>query len=218
MFQKLIFKPRSKSNKNCIKDSAKNNKKKKTKVEKETEDSKPLDDREKVEKEEDKSRDEKANTAEGETARESETMTEREAKCEEDRRNDDGIEISMETVTKKDGGASTRDKEAENGTEEEALDGEGSKVNGEPSENKEFKEVMKTVATVESKTKEKENEGRAEVEVVIENGVETDEEKDEGGDNAVRCKTEESVHTEIIAKEIVVDPQATCQSPEETQE
>lgn len=209
MFQKLIFKPRSKSNKNCIKD-AKNKKKKKTKVEKETEDPKPLDDREKVEKEEDKSRDEKANTAEGETARESETMTER-----EDRKNDDGIEIS---ITKKDGGASTGHKEAENGTEEEALDGEGSKVNGEPSENSEFKEVMKTVATVESKTKEKEDEGRAEVEVVIENGVETDEEKDEGGDNAVRCKTEESVHTEIIAKEIVVDPQATCQSPEETQE
>lgn len=216
--KKLIFKPRSKSNKNCVKDSAKNKKKKKTKVEKDTEDPKPLDDREKVEKEEDKSRDEKANTEEGETARESETMTEKEARCEEDRKNDDGIEISMETVTKKDGGASTRDKGAENGTEEEALDGEGSKVNGEPSENREFKEVMKTIATVESKTKEMEDEGRAEVEVVIENGVETDEEKDEGGDNAVICKTEESVHTEIITKEMVVDAQATCQSPEETQE
>ncbi|KAE8289207.1 Raftlin Raft-linking protein [Larimichthys crocea] len=79
--KKLIFKPRSKSNKNCIKDTAKNKKKKKTK---DAEDPKILDDREKVEREEDRSRDEGVNKTDEEAARESETSKDREVSREED--------------------------------------------------------------------------------------------------------------------------------------
>ncbi|KAM9353062.1 raftlin [Symphorus nematophorus] len=222
--KKLIFKPRSKSNKNCIKDTAKNKKKKKTKSEKDAEDPKILDDKEKVEKEEDKGGDERVNATDVEGAEESETTKEREMRCEEDRKIDDGIEISVETVEKEDGGAETKGKGAENSTEKEgeekmALGGEGSKENGEPLENGEVREVTEIVATVEtqSKTKEKEDEGVAEVEAVIENGVETDEEKDEGEEDAIKHKTEEPADVEVIAKEIVAESQAN-QSPEDTQE
>ncbi|XP_071325689.1 raftlin isoform X2 [Trachinotus anak] len=223
--KKLIFKPRGKSNKNCVKDTAKNKKKKKTKTEKDAEDPKILDDREKVEKEEDKSSDERVNATDIEAARESETPKERESKCEEDRKIDDGIEISIETVEENDGGAETKDKGAENGTEEEenvTLDGEESKEIREPIEKREVQEVAETVATVETenKTKEQEDKGVAEVEAVIENGVETDEEKDEGEENAIKHKTEEPAGVEVVAKEIVTDSQAipTNQNPEEAQE
>lgn len=225
MFQKLIFKPRGKSNKSCIKDTAKNKRKKKTKIEKDTEDPKILDEREKVEKEEDKSRDERVNTSEVEAARESETSKEREASCEEDRKIDDGIEISIETVEKKDVEAETKDKGAVNDTKEEgeeekiALDQEGSKENGEPLENGAVQEVTETVVIVEteSETKDKEDGGVAEAEAVVENGVETDEEKEEGEKNEIKCQTEEPAGVEIIAKDIVTDSQATPtnQSPEE---
>lgn len=227
MFQKLIFKPRGKSNKNCIKETAKNKKKKKTKGEKDAEDLKILDDREKVEREEDKGRDERVKATDVEAARESETSKDREARCEEDRKIDDGIEIGVETVEKTDGAAETKDKGAGNGTEEEgkdeiAPDGEGSKENGEPSESGEVREVTEIIATVEtqSETKEKEDEGVAGAEAVIENGVETDEEKDKGEESAIKHKTEEPAGVEVVAKEIVADSQATPtnQSPEETQE
>ncbi|XP_072249722.1 raftlin isoform X2 [Leuresthes tenuis] len=211
--KKLIFKPRSKSNKNGIKDTTKN-KKKKTKTEKDAEDSK-IQDSEKVEKEDVKNVAETTIPAEVETASEGEK--EKETRCERERELEEGIEISIESVIKKDGAAEVEDKGAENGTEEEKdemeVDGEGSKQNDEPLENGEVKEVTETVATVEtqSETKEKELEGAAEVESVIENGIETDEEKDEGEE--VKSKTEE-----VIAKETVADPQATNQSPEEAQE
>ncbi|XP_018555487.1 raftlin isoform X2 [Lates calcarifer] len=217
--KKLIFKPRSKSNKSCIKDTAKNKKKKKTKMEKDAEDPKILDDREKVEKEEDKSRDERANTTDVEAVRESETLEERESRCEEDRKINDGIEISIETVKKEDGGAETKDKGAENGSEE---GGEEEKItlDGEPLENGEIQEVVETVATVETENKTKEKEDKGVAEVVIENGVETDEEKDEGEESAIKCKTEEPAGVEVIAKEIVADSQATPtnQNPEEPKE
>lgn len=88
--------------------------------------------------------------------------------------------------------------------------GNGSKEDAEPSENGEVLEVTEIIIETQSKTKEKEGEGVAEVEAVIENGVETDEEKDE----------DEPAGVEVIAKEIVADSQATStnQSPEETQE
>ncbi|XP_070691244.1 raftlin isoform X2 [Pempheris klunzingeri] len=224
--KKLIFKPRSKSNNSCIKETTKNKKKKKTKSEKDAEDPKILDDREKVEKEEGKSKDERVNATDVE-ARESETSKEREVKCEEDRKIDDGVEISIETVEKKDGGAEAKDKGADNDPEEEveekiALDGGGSKENGEPLENGEVQEVMEIVATVEtqSETKEKEDKDVAEVKAVVENGVETDEEKDKGEENAIKRKTEEPAGVEVIAKETVAASQATPtnQSAEETQE
>ncbi|XP_053182591.1 raftlin-like [Scomber japonicus] len=224
--KKLIFKPRSKSNKNCIKDPAKNKKKKKTKNEKDSEDPKIPDEREKVEKEEEKSSDERVNTTQAEAARESETSKEREASCEEDRKIDDGVEISVETVEKRDGGAETKDKGAENGTEEKEgeeekieLDHEGSKENGEPLENGAVLEVTETVAIVEteSETKDKEEEGVAEAGAVIENGVETDEEKEEGKEDVIKCQIEEPAGVEVITKDITADSQTTPtnQSPEE---
>ncbi|XP_035019933.1 raftlin [Hippoglossus stenolepis] len=228
--KKLIFKPRSKSNKNCIKETAKNKKKKKTKSEKDAEDPKIIDDGEKAEKEEEKSREEGEEGEEGEDAtygdavRESGTLEERESRCEEDGKIDDGIEINVETVEKKDGGTETKDKGAGNGSEEGeeekiTLNGEGSEENGEPLEKRDVREVAETVATVETENETKENEhtGVAEVEAVIENGVEADEERDEGGEDAIKRKAEEPAGVEVSAKEIVADS-LTNQSPEETQE
>lgn len=217
MFQKLIFKPRSKSNKNCIKETAKNKKKKKTKGEKDAEDPKILDDREQVEKEEEKNGDERVSAAEAEAARgRSETLKGSEERCEEDGKIDEGMEVSTETVIKKPGGAETKDKGAENGAEggegKIAPDGEGSKENGEPLENGEVKEVTETFATVEaqSETKDKEGEGVAEVEAVMENGVETDEERDE--EDVIKSKTEEEADVEVAAKEAVVaEPEVSNQ-------
>ncbi|XP_069571122.1 raftlin, partial [Brachyistius frenatus] len=186
--KKLIFKPRSK---NCIKDAAKNKKKKKkTKTEKEAEDPKILDDREKVEREEEKSGDERVNEAE----KESGTPKETEASCEEDGKID---EIGVEAVVKKDGA----------GEEKLALDGEGSKEDGEVEE--------ETAATVEtqSETKDREDEDADEDEVkaIVENGVETDGEPDEA---AIKKTAEPADAEEVTAKETV----ATNQSPEEIQE
>lgn len=213
MFQKLIFKPRSKSNKNCIKDTAKNKKKKKTKTEKALEDPKILDDREKAEKEENKSRDEKVNATNVKAARENEISKEGDVQSGGDTKIDDGIEIE------------TRDKGAENGTEEEggekiALDGEASKESEVPLENGEVQEVTEIVATVEahSNTKEKKKVGAAEVEAVIENGIETDEEKGEGEENAIKRKKGEPAGAEGLAEEVVTESEAANQNPEEMQE
>lgn len=138
------------------------------------------------------------NATDIESARESETPKEREVRCGKDRQIDDGIEISIETVGKKDGGSETKDKGEVNAAEDEkvTLDEEESKKNREPLENREVQEVAEAVATVqaESKTKEKEDEGVAEADAVMENGVKTD--------------------------EIVADSQVTAanQSPDEIQE
>ncbi|KAF3839579.1 hypothetical protein F7725_018296 [Dissostichus mawsoni] len=218
--KKLIFKPRSKSNKNCIKETAKNKKKKKTKTEKDAEDPKILDDKGNVEKEENNSREEAVNATDVEAARESETSKEREVRSEADKMID-GIEISIETFEKKDGGAETEDKEGQNVTEEEeeekiALDGEGSNEKGEPLEKREVQEVTEIVATVETQSETKEKRSRS----LIENGVETDDEKDEGQEIVMKHKTEEPAGVDVIAKEIVADSKATPtnQSSEETPE
>ncbi|KAF3692316.1 Raftlin Raft-linking protein [Channa argus] len=207
--KKLIFKTRNKSNKNCIKDTAKNKKKKKNKTD--GEDPKILDDREKVEKEADESKDERVNPTE--SVRENEAPEVREVRCEKDRKIDDGIEISIETVKKKDGGAETKDKGAENGTKEEKITvgGEGSNENGE------VQEGAEAVAT-ESKTKEKEDQDGTVVEAVIENGVETDEEKREGKESATKHEPEEAEGVEVISKAVVADSQATNPNPEATLE
>ncbi|XP_026172750.1 raftlin isoform X2 [Mastacembelus armatus] len=205
--KKLIFKARSKSNKNCIKDTSKNKKKKKAKAEKDAEDPKILDEREKVEKEEEQSRDETENVADAEAAREIETSKEGEMRCEKDRKIDDGIEISIETVKKKDGGA-------ENGTEEEKItqDGKESKENGEHLENGEIQEVAGTIAIVKTENKTKEKKDGSLAEVVIENGVETDEEKDESKKYMIKHKEEEPAGIEVTAVDLQATP--TKQTPE----
>ncbi|KAM6910483.1 raftlin [Xenentodon cancila] len=208
--KKSIFKARSKSNKNFIKDSAKN-KKKKTKNEKDVEEPKIHDDREKVKKEDEKGVADRVKTA-------SENKdNEGEAGCKDDGKIDDGIEISIEDVTQKDGAPETEDKGAEKGTEggeeeKTVLIVEGSEENGQSLENGDVKEETETVATVEtqSETKDEEPEAVAGAESVMENGIETDEE-----DEKIRSKTEEPVEVEVIAKETVDDPQSTNQNPEE---
>lgn len=204
----MIFKPRSKSNKNSIKDSAKNKKKKK----KDAEDPKILDEREKAAKEDERGAGERRDATEAGAAKESETAKEREEKNEEDGRIDGGIKIGVETVEKKDGGAETKDKGAESSRVE------GAKERGGALENGEDLDVTETVVTVEpeSKTKDEEDEGGAEVAAVLENGLETDEEKEEGKENAAKPETEGPAGVEIVTKEIVAT--AANRSPEETQE
>lgn len=216
MLQKLIFKTRSKSNKNCIKDVAKN-KKKNTINEKESEELKIADDKEKAGKEGDVTVGENTNAEQVEAVGES--KKERKIKCEEDTKADAGMVISIEKVISKDGPDKKEDKGAEHCTgvrEEKAPYGKGSEENGEPLGKEEVEKVTETVATVETQkeTKEKELEGTSKVECVIENGIETDEEKDDNRENKI--KTEESV--EVIAKETVADPTDTNLNPVEPQE
>uniref|UniRef100_A0A667WLM3 Raftlin, lipid raft linker 1a n=1 Tax=Myripristis murdjan TaxID=586833 RepID=A0A667WLM3_9TELE len=229
--KKLIFKTRSKSNKNCIKDAAKNKKKKKktAAAERDLEDPKILDERENVEKEEAKSRDERANTTEvGEACKEGETAKESEAKSEGDGKIDDGIEIGVENDKIKDGGAEKRDQGAENGTGEDGEEEKptqermGSRENGEHLENGDVEEVTETVVTVETEreTKDEENEGGVRVEAVLENGLDTEETKEEAGENATKPEKEDPAGVEAITKEVVAGAQVppANQSVEETQE
>ncbi|XP_038132345.1 raftlin, partial [Cyprinodon tularosa] len=214
--KKLIFKTRSKSNKNCIKDLAKN-KKKNTINEKESEELKIADDKEKAGKEGDVTVGENTNAEQVEAAGES--KKERKIKCEEDTKADAGMVISIEKVISKDGPDKKEDKGAEHCTgvrEDRAPYGKGSEENGEPLGKEEVEKVTETVATVETQkeTKEKVLEGTSKVECVIENGIETDEEKDDNRENKI--KTEESV--EVIAKETVADPTHTNLNPVEPQE
>lgn len=211
--KKLIFKPRSKSNKNCIKDVAKN-KKKKTIIEKESEDLKIADDREKAGKEEQKTA--SMNASQVEVVDDS--NKEKKIRCEEDKKVDSGMVVSVEEVIRKDGQGKSEEKAAENCTEErenKTPDGERSEEIEEPLGKEEDEKVTETVVTVEtqSETKEKELEGTSKVECVVENGIEIDEEKDEGEE---KIKTEEQV--EVIAKENVADPTTTNPSPVEAQE
>ncbi|CAN9514397.1 unnamed protein product [Ophioblennius macclurei] len=111
--KKLIFKPRGKSNKNCIKDTAaaKNNNKKKKKTSKEAEESRNHDGGEKVEKEEEKG-DERVNAAEAAAA-----AKESEGEASED---DAKIEIGTEVAAVVKEGAETKEESAENGEGKEA--------------------------------------------------------------------------------------------------
>ncbi|XP_028281186.1 raftlin [Parambassis ranga] len=198
--KKLIFKPRGRSSKTCIKDTAKNKKQKKTQADTDAED--PKNPGNKVDREDDN---ERINVAKA-TLKESNTSSTIGGKM------DDGIEINAETETN--GAEKTKDTGGENSTEdgeeEMALDGEGSNANGEPLENGEVKDVLETVATVEMQTKEKEDKGAAESEAVLQNGLETDEEKDE--------REENRIGVEVVSTEIVTDLQASSQNSQDTPE
>lgn len=220
----MIFKPRGKSAKNCVKDTAKNKKKKRAKAEKGVEDSRIVGDRERAERDENKSRDEKMNATNAEAAGDGGVSKEEGERCGDDRKIDDGIEIRIETTVERkgEGGERSADKGAENGTEEEeeeevAAEGEGSKENGEPAENGEAHGVTETVATVEaqSETKEEgEEDGVGEAAAVVENGIGTDEETDKDGEDAIKDEPEGSA--KVVAKETVAESQN--QNPDETLE
>ncbi|XP_062421536.1 raftlin [Pungitius pungitius] len=182
--KKLIFKPRGKSNKNCVKDTAKNKKKKKkkAKADSEAEDPKATDRREKAEREEEKSKDETPNAADRETSRGRRPGSEE----------DGTIEISIE---KKDGGAETEDKGAGSGAAEEA----GTKGSGDPSG---AEEVQGAAAETPSEAKE-DGDGGGVAEAAMENGVGTDQEEEEEGEEVVSHRGAEGPPgEEVIAKEI----------------
>lgn len=150
--KKLIFKPRGKSGKNCIKDK----KKKKTK---EADEPRNHDGGGTLGKEDEKLGGDGVNAAEaaGEALKENEETPENDAKIDEKIDEIDGVKKEAETE-------SEEAKEAEIRSEE----------NGEPLENGE--ETEESTASVEgqSETKENPDEG-GEVTAVIENGVESDE-------------------------------------------
>lgn len=191
----MIFKPRNKSNKNCIKETAKNNKKKKTKYEKDAEDPKIFDD---IEPEKVESK--KVNATSVEAARESDIH------CGE---GNDEVELNINTVEQEDGAAEITENRPDNGSEEEqekiAQDEAGLKEKG-ALENCMVQEVMEIVATVEtqSKTKEIEDGGATEVEAVVTNGIKKDEEKDKDEEDMIKLKAEETadvvITTEIMAE------------------
>lgn len=171
----MIFKPRSKSNKNCSNETTKN-KKKKTKKENNEEDT-TTSDREKVIKVENR----KANT----TNRVAAKGSEQDLRCEGStgeldlQSEADGEEDAAETVLKNEG--------EEEGT---APDGEASP---EPLGTAEEIDISVTMEA-QSKTKEKEE---AEGDGVIANGTERD--GDEEGDDLVQG---EPAGVEVFSKEI----------------
>ncbi|XP_030014649.1 raftlin isoform X2 [Sphaeramia orbicularis] len=184
--KKLIFKPRSKSNKNCIKDTVKNKKKKK-KTEKDAEDPKIVEDRENDVRGEGRSLDERAEPMEEEAGKDNEETSERKAKSEEDGKIDDSSEIKVETVGK-------TDKAAEMKAAEEEDKSGGPTENGEPLE-------IQEIVTVETDTKDEEDEVKA----VVENGVKSDEDDHDDQED----QAEEPASVEVVTKEVMADPQAT---------
>ncbi|XP_056142027.1 raftlin-like isoform X2 [Lampris incognitus] len=202
--KKLIFKSRGKSNKNCIKDTTKNKKKKNktTGVEKDPEDPKILDDREKVLKEEAESKDEGTKKAEiGTECKESEIAKEKDAKKDEDRKMVEEIKIGA----MKDSDTESRDKGAVNSTADEGeeektpLEGERSIERAGALENGEIEDAAEAIEK-QKESEAEDNERAGEIEVVgVENGVQRDEEKDE--DKEDPRKQEEPI-TQVITEEI----------------
>lgn len=168
-----------------------------------TGDPKILDDKEKFDREEDKSRAETVNTT---AAKESETMKDQEETCEEE--SEIHVkEINVETLKRSDGGEEVEGKGAENGTEEEGQEEE--KTAPEQEELKDDSKVLEsivvqdlteTTAIVQTECETKDNKVVAEVEAVIENGVDTHEEEEENEDeeNVIKCKTQVSAGMEVV--------------------
>lgn len=220
IFQKLIFKPRGKSNKTCIKETAKNKKKKKAKSDRDEEDARIADDKENAGKdtEEDggrKEREEAKNTRE---VGESRTLKESRSRCEDF---DDGVEVCREDVEKKNGETEATDKKDRDDKETGKVtsEEEGSKKSQLPQAEKEEQEVEENVVA-DNKTKEMKGSGVAEVKAVIENGVEAHDETSDAEDNPIEDKEEEPTGVEVIGKVMEADSQADLisQSPEGTQE
>lgn len=187
LFQKLIFKPRSKSNKTCNNESAKN-KKKKPKKEMSEEDA-TIPDREKVIK------------GENERARAGES--------EEDVRAEEATG-EAETGGEEDAAEHVPEKEGE---EEVVPDCEASPEQTQLSGTAEEAEISVAVEA-QSETKEKEVQRGAEDDGVIENGLEVDEEGCEDEDYLVECTPGQPADVGVFSKEVTVE--SSGQNPEET--
>uniref|UniRef100_A0A3P9M6I3 Raftlin, lipid raft linker 1a n=1 Tax=Oryzias latipes TaxID=8090 RepID=A0A3P9M6I3_ORYLA len=167
--KKLIFKPRSKSNKNSTKDSARNNRKR-TKGEKDAEDPKSSNNTGK--QEDGKKEAETANAATAATAEADETHR--------------GAEKSQE------------DRQTESRNEKNSLEVE-KEVSTVALEGEELKERSETVATVEKQSETKDEE------ILMENGLEGEEEEKEGEE--IESRKGYSVEAELKV-EGVAEPHA----------
>ncbi|KAM8868905.1 raftlin [Spinachia spinachia] len=185
--KRLIFKPRGKSNKNCVKDTAKNKKKKKAKTDSDAEDPKMTDRRDKAERDEERSKDGSVDATDRETSKESQPRSEPTI--------DAGIEISVE---KKDEGAETEDKGAEGAAVEEEAPG----GNRDPSQAEEVQEATEIAAAVETRGETKGGGDEGAAQVVMENGVETDAQEDEGEEAVIDRGAGGPSGEEAIAREI----------------
>lgn len=95
------------------------------------------------------------------------------------------------------------------------LDGEASAEHPEPLGTAEAAVVSATVET-QSETKDTEDQGEAEADGVIENGMETNEEGDKDDDYMIGRTAGEPAGAEVCSKEITVE--SSAQNPQETQE
>lgn len=190
----MIFKPRSKSNKNCNNEATKT-KKKKTKKDNNEEDP-TISGREKAGSKQ-------ANATTVEAARESE----RSLQCEQGHGEDD---LHSETAGQKDAAQEVPEQEEE---EKTTVDGQASP---EPVGTADTAESGATTVETQSKSKHTEDRGQAEADGVIENAMEMDEEEDKDEDHGVECTGGEPAAVEVCSKETTVE--SSAQSPEETQE
>ncbi|XP_054636920.1 raftlin-like [Dunckerocampus dactyliophorus] len=181
--KKLIFKPRGKSNKNGIKDTAKN---KKTKTMDKNVDSPKIPDRR------DKAGNEEDNERKGSITRKGEKPKQQDEQIE------DVSDVHAEPVHRREDMAETEDR----GAEEETGDTVKSELHPELLEETDVLEVTETAATVPTKPKTSDNK-EAEVEAVVENGVE----KDEG--NEKDKDPEKSQTVEVTIKDSVMDSPTT---------
>lgn len=192
--KKLIFKPRGKSNKSCSKDPEKGNKnkKKRSKVEKAAEDPRIDGGEKEAERDQKTSQGEKTNAADAEEAAEADggKSEGKEEQHSDEAKMDGGVEISRDDAEETaGGGGATADQEEEKDREEEkeaaplAEDGEAS--------------ATETVATVESqnKTKEEEEEEGGVAQMVVENGIGTDDEDEAESPKVVAKKKQRPEET-----------------------
>lgn len=175
LHQKLIFKPRGKSNKNCSKDPAKGNKnkKKRSKEEKAVEDPRIHSDEREDERDITASRGGKTDATVAEQAAADDTKSEekKEPHRDEAKMDDEGAISRDDAEMRKGGGGAIADKEEENDREEDKQ-AVPLVENGDTSA---------TVATEETQSKTKEKEGEEQEQggvanMVVENGIGTDEE------------------------------------------
>ncbi|XP_046887093.1 raftlin-like isoform X2 [Hypomesus transpacificus] len=237
--KKLMFKNRSKSNKNSVKDVPKTKKKKNkpSEGEKELEDPKILEDGEKFVEEESQSLDEKEDVEE--RVKKAEVETEwKETVAPEEMKTDNGTKSGLETGEELDGDVGTEVRVGKDKRAEEQAKGmantdqkqEGQMETVTPVENGGVEDTTEMVIVTEGVEETKDEmfkTGEIEIEEVKENGIETEKEKDGDGESTKSKnvamqqntpKQEEPLVQEEVQEEMFVDGHVTVtnQSPEKT--
>ena len=234
-----MFKNRSKSNKNSVKDVPKTKKKKNkpSEGEKELEDPKILEDGEKFVEEESQSLDEKEDVEE--RVKKAEVETEwKETVAPEEMKTDNGTKSGLETGEEVDGDVGTEVRVGKDKRAEEQAKGmantdqkqEGQMETVTPIENGGVEDTTEMVIVTEGVEETKDEmfkTGEIEIEEVKENGIETEKEKDGDGESTKSKnvamqqntpKQEEPLVQEEVQEEMFVDGHVTVtnQSPEKT--